>query len=151
MRRHELTEPQFEAIRPHLPDDGGRGGQWVDHPKVLSGLLWRLRTGCPWRDIPERYGPWSTIYGRFRRRSRDGTLDRLLGALQMRLDEGGRIDWELFCVDGTSIRAGRAAAGGGNRGAPGSRPTTRWVARAADTGPRSTWSSTVGACRSRPG
>lgn len=150
MRRHELTEPQYRAICPHLPGGGGRGGQWIDHLKILNGLLWRLRTGCPWRDIPERYGPWSTIYGRFRRWSRDGTLDRILGALQMRLDEEGRLAWELFCIDGTSIRASRAAAGGGKRGAPGSRPTTRWVARAAGTGPRSTWSSTVRACRWRP-
>lgn len=150
MRRHELTEPQFEAIRPHMPDNGGRGGQWADHGKVLNGLLWRLRTGCPWRDIPERYGPWSTVYDRFRRWCRDGTLDRILGALQVRLDREGRIDRELFCIDGTSIRAGRAAAGGGKKGAPRSRTTTRWVARAADTGPRSTWSWTAAACPWRP-
>src|SRR5689334_1465772 len=123
MRRHELTAPQYEEIRPHLPEDGGRGGRWTDHLRILNGLFWRLRTGCPWRDIPERYGPWSTIYGRFRRWSRDGTLDRILEALQMRLDEAGRIDWDLFCIDGTSIRAGRAAAGGGKKGAPRSRTT----------------------------
>ena len=59
-------------------------------------MFWRLHTGCPWRDIPERYGSWSTVYDRFRRWTRDGTLDRILEALQVRLDERGRIDWELF-------------------------------------------------------
>jgi transposase len=150
MRRHELTEAQFEAIRRLLPQGGGRGRRWRDHLDVLNGLSWRLRTGCPWRDIPERYGPWSTIYGRFRRWSRDGTLDRVLKALQMRLDEEGRVDWELFCIDGTSIRAGRAAAGGGKKGARTSPRTTLWAARAADSGPRSTWSLTVADFPSRP-
>ncbi len=150
MRRHELTDAQFEAIRRLLPQGGGRGRRWHDHLKVLNGLLWRLRTGCPWRDVPERYGPWPTIYGRFRRGSRDGTLDRILKASQMRLDEEGRVDWELFRIDGTSIRASRSAAGGGKRGARTSRTTTRWVARAADSGRRSTWSWTAEACPWRP-
>lgn len=143
MRRHELTDEQYQTIQHLLPHNGERGGQWEDHHTVLNGLLWRLRTGCPWRDIPDRYGPWSTVYDRFRRWSRDGTLDRILKALQVRLDERGQIDWELFCVDGSSIRASRAAAGAGKKGAPRSRLTTHWVARAADTAPRSTWSWTV--------
>jgi transposase len=147
LRRHELTEGQYQAIQQLLPENGDRGGQWRDHHRILNGLLWRLRTGCPWRDIPDRYGPWSTIYDRFRRWSRDGTLDRILEALQVRLDQAGQIDWELFCIDGTSIRASRAAAGAGKRGAPRNRPTTRWAARAADMAPRSTWSLTVRACR----
>jgi len=150
MRRHELGEEQYQAIVHLLPENGERGGQWGDHHRVLNGLFWRLRTGCPWRDIPERYGPWSTVYDRFCRWSRDGTLDRILEALQVRLDEAGRIDWELFCIDGSSVRASRAAAGGGKRGAPRSRPTTRWAARAAGMAPRSTWSLMVRACRSRP-
>jgi transposase len=150
MRRHELGEGQYQAIAHLLPENGGRGGQWEDHHRILNGLFWRLRTGSPWRDIPDRYGPWSTVYDRFRRWTADGTLDRILGALQVRLDEAGRIDWELFCIDGSSVRASRAAAGGGKKGAPRSRPTTRWAARAADTAPRSTWSLTVRACPWRP-
>jgi transposase len=149
MRRHELTETQYEAIRSVLPSNGARGRQWTDHLKIINGLFWRLRAGCPWRDIPERYGPWSTVYDRFRRWSRDGTLDRILRVLQVRLDREGRIDWELFCIDGTSIRASRAAAGGGKKGARTNRTTTRWVARVADTVPRSTWSLMVAACPSR--
>lgn len=147
MLRHELTDDQYQVIEPLLPDNGERGGQWEDHHKVLNGVFWRLRTGCPWRDIPERYGPWSTVYDRFRRWTRDGTLDRIVEALQVRLDEGGQIDWELFCIDGSSIRASRAAAGAGKRGAPRNRTTMHWAARAAGTAPRSTWSRTVGACR----
>lgn len=143
MRRHELTEAQYEAIGPLLGENGERGGQWAEHQKILNGLFWRLRTGCPWRDVPERYGPWSTIYDRFRRWSRDGTLDRIIERLQVRLDRQGGIDWDLFCIDGTSIRASRAAAGGGKKGARRNRPTTRWAAREADTGRRSTWSLTV--------
>ncbi len=106
----------MQSIQHLLPGNGERGGQWQDHHKILNGLFWRLRTGSPWRDIPERYGPWSTIYDRFRRWSRDGTLDRIIEAPQVRLDGQGEIDWDLFCIDGSSIRASRAAAGAGKGG-----------------------------------
>ena len=78
---------------------------------MLNGILWRLNTGAPWRDLPERYGPHQTVYGRFADLRRSGLLDRLLGRLQLRLNEAGLIDPDLFCIDGTNVRAARAAAG----------------------------------------
>ncbi len=78
---------------------------------MLNGICWRLNTGAPWRDLPECYGKWKTVHDRFSKLRRSGLLDRLLEALQLRLDAQGFIDFDLWCVDGSSIRASRAAAG----------------------------------------
>lgn len=150
MRRHELSDGQWDRIKHLFPANGHRGQQWRDHRTVLDGMFWRLRTGAPWRDIPERYGPWKTIYARFNLYRRDGTLDRLLEALQVQLDADGLIDWDLWCVDGTHVRASRAAAGAGKKGASTNRRITRWAARAADSAARSTWLLTAEACRLPP-
>ena len=150
MRRDELSNKQWELIGHLLPANGRRGGQWADHRCVLNGIFWILRTGAPWRDMPRRYGPWQTAYDRFRRWGRQGLFDRILERLQIRLDAQGRVDWDLWCVDGSSVRAGRAAAGGGKRGAPGSPQTTLWAARAADSAASCTWLLTAEACRLPP-
>jgi transposase len=70
-----------------------------------------LHTGCPWRDLPERYGPWQTVFDRFNRYRKDGTFDLILKRLQAKLDKLGRIDWDFWCFDGTHVRAARCAAG----------------------------------------
>jgi transposase len=58
MRRYELTDEQFALLEPYLPKMGAAGGHpWGDHRRILNGLFWKLRSGAPWRDIPERYGP----------------------------------------------------------------------------------------------
>ncbi len=147
MRRHEVTDEQWALIEPLLPKGPRRGGQWKDHRQVFNGMFWRLRTGAPWRDIPERYGPWKTIYDRFNRYRREGLLDRILEALQIRLDREGLIDWDLWCVAGTPVRATRAAAGAGKRGARKNPPTTLWAAREADSAANCTWLLTARACR----
>jgi transposase len=110
-RRHELSERQWELLSEVLPDNGQRGGQWRPHRELLNAMFWKLNTGASWRDLPERYGPWQTVYDRFQRWQRDGTLQRLLDRLQLRMDELGRIDWDTWCVDGSNIRAARPAAG----------------------------------------
>jgi transposase len=115
---------------------------------MLNAIFWLLRTGAPWRDLPERYGPWQTVYEWFTRWRRDGTWDRMLEALQIRLDREGRIDWDLWCVDGTNVRASRAAAGGGKRGALKSPRTTLWAAREADSARNCTWLLTAEGLRS---
>jgi len=118
IRRYELTEEQFALVSDLLPVNGGRGGQWNDHRTVLNGIFWILHTGAQWRELPERYGKWKSVYDRFRRWQRDGTLDRMLERLQMRLDAEGRIDFDLWCVDATPVRASRSAGGGGKKSPP---------------------------------
>lgn|SRR5215208_610571 len=120
VRRHELTDAEWARVAPLLPPRETRGTYYRDHRVVLNGMLVRLHTGCPWRDLPERYGPWPTVASRFRRWTREGLWDRLLAALQRDLDAVGQIDWELWCIDGTHVRAHRAAAGAGKKhaGAP---------------------------------
>ena len=141
MRRHELGDARWAQIADLMPRNRGRGGRWRDHRRIVNGMFWKLNTGAPWRDIPERYGPWPTIYGRFVRWRADGTLERIIERLQMPLDQAGRIDWNLWCSDGTAIRAGRAAAGARQGGllARASRPTTRSGARAAASPASCTW------------
>jgi transposase len=78
---------------------------------VVNGVLFRVRTGVPWRDLPERYGSWKTVYERHRRWSADGTWDRILHSVQADADLAGRIDWSMVGVDSTSCRAHQHAAG----------------------------------------
>ena len=149
MRRYELNDAEWELIADLFPHGRRKGRPWRDHRQVLDGMLWVLRSGAPWRDLPERYGPWQTVNDRFYRWRDDGTLATILERLQMKLDAEGKIDWDLWCIDGTNVRASRAAAGAGKKGGLTSRRTTHWVAREAAGARRSTWSLTVMALRSR--
>ena len=141
MGRGDTSDAQWRLIEPLLPKQK-RGGKWNDHRLMFDGILWVLRTGAPWRDLPERYGKWGSVYHRFNRWKKDGTIDRILKALRIRLDKNGYIDWDLWCVDGSNVRASRAAAGASKK-AKGSPKTTRWVAREAGGDQSSTWSLTV--------
>jgi transposase len=71
--RGDMPVAVWRRIEPRLPADGRRGKQWKSHRAVLNGILWRFRTGCPWRDVPERYGPWQAGYSRVRAWELDGT------------------------------------------------------------------------------
>ena len=91
MHRFDLQDWQWELIGDLFPgNDGKEGGQWKDHRTVINGMFHVLHTGCPWRDLPERYGPWQTVFDRFNRYRRDGTFDRMLKRLRTRLDRLGR-------------------------------------------------------------
>ncbi|MGW5564939.1 IS5 family transposase [Streptomyces tendae] len=111
MGRGDLTNHEWSLLEPHLPPLGGRGGRWNDHRTVVNGILFRVRTGVPWRDLPERYGSWKTVYERHRRWSADGTWDRILHSVQADADLAGRVDWSMVGVDSTSCRAHQHAAG----------------------------------------
>ena len=112
--RGELTDAAWAMIAPLLPGNGKRGKQWKDHRTVVNGILWKLRTGAPWRDLPERYGPWKSVYDRFVRWRRDGTWDRLLAHVQTKSDAVGEVEW-VVSIDSTSIRAHQHAAGARTR------------------------------------
>ncbi|MFB7174161.1 transposase, partial [Streptomyces sp. NPDC056254] len=75
VRRHELTDVEWEALSGLLPQSSS-GRPRLDDRRVLNGIVWKLRTGSAWRDVPERYGPWRTLYTRFRRWALDGTFTR---------------------------------------------------------------------------
>ncbi len=114
--RGDVPDRQWARLQPLLPParppKGSKGGRpYVDHRRTLNGMLWIDRTGAPWRDLPERYGPWSTIATRFYRWVKSGLWDRILAAVQTQADAAGELDWETHYVDGTIIRAHQHAAG----------------------------------------
>lgn len=112
MGRYDLTDEEYALIASELPTNAGKTGHpWKPHRPVINGILWRLHTGAPWPDIPTQYGPWKTLYDRYTWWRRNGTWDRILRALQVKLDAAGKIDWEQWALDGTVVRAHRAAAG----------------------------------------
>ncbi|WP_442819822.1 IS5 family transposase [Streptomyces sp. NBC_00841] len=110
MGRGDLTDAEWERLRPFLPVGNGRCGRWRDHRQVIDGILHRVRTSIHWRDLPERFGPWKTVYERHRLWSADGTWERLLQQVQAEADAAGKIDWDIG-VDSTVVRAHQHAAG----------------------------------------
>lgn len=145
MRDRELTDAQWMALAPHLPPQRARTGRPAEaHRTVVEGVLWRLRTGAPWRDLPERYGPWQSVYTRFRRWQAAGVWDRALAALQTEANARGDLDWTLHFLDGTIIRAHPHAAGA-KKGAV----TGRSAAPAAAGAPSCTCGLSAAASRSR--
>jgi len=92
---------------------------------VLNGIFWILCSGAAWRDLPERYGPWKTVYHRFRQWQASGLFDSILGRLHIELDEQGLIDYSTWMIDSTSIRASRAALGAPKANAPTDSATTK--------------------------
>lgn len=112
--RGELTDTAWVTIEPLLPRSGARGGQWRDHRTVIDGILWKVRTGAPWRDLPERYGPWQTCADRLYRWRRDGTWDRILAHVQTKSDAVGEVVWEVS-IDSSTARAHHHASGARRR------------------------------------
>lgn len=110
MGRGDLTDAEWERLRPFLPVSNQRCGRWRDHRQVIDGILHRVRTGVQWRDLPERFGPWKTVYERHRLWSANGTWERLLQQVQAEADAAGKIDWDIS-VDSTIVRAHQHAAG----------------------------------------
>lgn len=110
--RNVLTDAQWARLEPHLPPlKPATGRPNKDHRLVLEAILWVLRTGAPWRDLPDRFGPWSTAYSRFYRWRERGVWAAVLSALQRDADARGELDWTTHFVDGTVVRAHQHAAG----------------------------------------
>jgi transposase len=113
MRRHELSDAEWAIIRPLLPNKP-RGVARVDDRRVIDGILWRFRTGAPWRDVPERYGPRTTLYNRFVRWRAAGVWDRLLTAVSAAYD-GDIVMIDSSCVrvhqHGAAVKRGVPTAG----------------------------------------
>ena len=114
--RHALTENAWHRVRGFLPRRARRGRPPRDSRTLLEGVLWVLATGAPWRDLPSRFGPWQTTYGRFRSWVAAGIVDRIMAKLQRLATATGVLDDELWCVDSTVVRASRSAAGACSEG-----------------------------------
>ena len=112
MGRGDLTDQQWQQLQPLLPPQKPTTARPAkDHRTIINGILWVLRTGAPWRDLPERYGLWRTVASRFYRWRKDGLWDRLLTLVQQQSNIRGKVNWELHYVDGTMVRAHQHAAG----------------------------------------
>jgi transposase len=147
MHRHDLDDDQWSLVLPFIPKSTARTGRPASDSRLnLNGIFWILGTGAPWRDLPERYGRWQTVYDHFSKWRKSGVFAEILEALQVKLDNKGYIDWELWCVDGSSVRAARAAAGAEKKVSsvtPMNPPITHWAAAEAGLEPSSIWSLTV--------
>jgi transposase len=120
MGRFDLTDRQWRRLEPLPPPQRPRTGRRNDdHRRVVNGVLWALRTGAPWRDLPERYGRVGTVSSRFYRWRVAGVRDRALAASQAAADAEGRIDWDLHFVGAAIVRAHQHAAGARRAGAVG--------------------------------
>jgi transposase len=109
-RLEAFTDEQWARIEPQLPSTNGKQSRpFRDHRQVLNGIVYRLRTGCPWRDLPAEFGPWQTVWKRHARFSRDGTWDRVLAGVLADADAAGDIDWQLS-MDSTISRVHQHAA-----------------------------------------
>lgn len=117
--RTDLKPHQWAALEPLLPPDPHWGHRWSEHQRVINGIVWRLRTGAAWRDIPPRYGPWQTCYDRFVRFRRRGIWDQILRTLQAQAQARDDIDWDGAALDSTHVKAHRSASGARHRPAQG--------------------------------
>jgi transposase len=99
-----VSDEAWAWLAPQLPSSAGRrGGRWRDHRQVVEAIAWKYRTGSPWRELPEQFGPWQTAYERLTRWNADGTWARLLARAQADADAAGELDW-LVAVDSTAVR-----------------------------------------------
>jgi transposase len=105
----DLTNEQWKIVEKLLPVGekraARRGRPWSDRRKVFNGILWVLRTGAPWKDLPERYGSYPTAHRRFQNWVRSGVLEKILRALAQHLQEAGGLDLKECFVDGTFVPA----------------------------------------------
>jgi transposase len=102
----------WERLKPLLPPQKPKTGRpAVDHRRVLTGMLWVLRTGAPWQDMPERDGPWRTVARRFYRWPKAGVFQQRFDTLKQQADAAGQFDWQTHCIDSTIVRAHQHAAG----------------------------------------
>lgn len=104
MGRFDLTDEEWSVMEPHLPKRG-RGPARVDDRRVLNGIFYILRTGAPWRDLPDRYGPHTTVYNRYARWSQRGIWKSIFDALARERKDS------LVFIDSSIVKAHRAAAG----------------------------------------
>ena len=107
IKRYELTASEWNRIKDYLPPE--RSGQ-KGRPRKVNGILWILRTGCQWRELPECYGSWQSVYARFRKWQKDGIFEKIFRELNQDADT------EYICIDSTAVKVHESANGGVKKG-----------------------------------
>jgi len=129
-RGEELTDEQWAVIEPLIPEpprrEDKRGRPWRDTREVMNGVLWILRNGARWQDLPERFPPYQTCHRRFQQWSRDGTLRGVLEALAEDLRTRGELDLSECFIDGTFIAAKKGGGGWERPSGVKARSSWRW-------------------------
>ena len=115
MARLLLTDDEWNLISSEFPKPKSTGRPRRDPRQIVDAILWVLRAGSPWRDLPDEFGAWQSTWRLFDQWNSDGTLDRVLKKLQAAFIDLGEIDNDLWCIDGTIVRAARCAGGGGKK------------------------------------
>ena len=108
IRRYEITDEEWEQIKPYIPEEqeaSSRGRPSKDSRTMLNGICWILRSGASWRDLPERYGPWQTVYKRFQKWAKAGIFQKIF------MDLAADADMQDISIDSTCIKAHKASAG----------------------------------------
>ncbi len=109
-RSGDLTDVQWARIEPLMPSTKGkRSRPFRDHRPLIDGIIFRYRVGCPWRDVPERYGPWRAVWRRHSQLTKSGTWDAILTQMLAQADAAGVLDW-VVSVDSTTARVHQHAA-----------------------------------------
>lgn len=112
LRANEISDELWELIEPVMPADLPRPGRpWNDHRLTLEGIIWRFRTGSPWRDLPAEFGAWNSVWERHRRWSTDGTYEAMFAAVRGHLPADDEELAPLLSIDSTVVRAHQHAAG----------------------------------------
>ncbi len=114
--RFGISDSQWQLIEDIASPAQSMGRPRKDDRQMLNGIFWALCSGAKWRDLPERYGSWSTVYAKFRQWRDDGPFVAVLSRLQLRFREDGLMDFEIWMIDSTAVRATRASGGGGKKG-----------------------------------
>lgn len=114
LRRYELTDEEWKQIAPMFPPEntGKRGRPCKDNRTMLNAMVWLARSGAPWRDLPERYGPWESVYSRFRKWIDDGILDNIFRVLSL------EAELEELSMDATIVQVHQHSAGAKKGGHP---------------------------------
>ncbi|WP_461531413.1 IS5 family transposase [Pseudomonas sp. 210_17 TE3656] len=115
-KRYELSDEAWDVVADLFTPTHTRGRPRSSDRLMLDGVLWLLRSGAAWRDMPECFGPWRTVYHRFRVWRNRGTFDQMLKRLHLKLNDQGLIDLQTWMIDSTAVRATRASSGAGKKG-----------------------------------
>jgi transposase len=107
--RQEISDEVWAVLEPLTPLPVGRSRPWTDHRLAVEGIAGKYRTVVTWRDVPERFGKWNSIYKRFAHWAEDGTWEKLLAEVQKQSDAAGKLDW-VVSIDSTIARVHQRGA-----------------------------------------